>query len=96
MAKNNVFEQLGFSEIEAAAMKRKSDLLTEVVRVASRYRPAELEQILGESQPRVSNLLHGKIANFSLEKLIEYADKLDMQTQIKVSAPRKLKAAAFA
>lgn len=93
MAESNVFEQLGFSEIEAAAMKRKSDLLTEVVRVASRYSQAELQHILGESQPRVSNLLRGKISNFSLEKLIEYADKLNMRAQVKVSTPKKLKEA---
>jgi predicted XRE-type DNA-binding protein len=92
MAENNVFTQLGFSETEAVAMKRKHDLLTMVVRVASRYKPIELQQILGESQPRVSDLLRGKISKFGLEKLMEYADKLEMHTRIQVTEPKRLKA----
>jgi predicted XRE-type DNA-binding protein len=88
---HNVFEQLGFSQSEAAALKMKAELHAIVVRAASRYSQAELQEILQESQPRVSDLLRGKISKFSLETLVCYAEALGMHPQIKASVPRKPK-----
>lgn len=88
---HNVFEQLGFSDKEAAALKMKAELHAVVVRVASRYSQADLQEILQETQPRVSDLLRGKISKFSLEALVCYANQLGMHPQMKTDAPRKLK-----
>jgi predicted XRE-type DNA-binding protein len=48
-----------------------------------------LQDFLHESQPRVGDFVRGKITKFSLETLVEYAERLGMRPQIKTEAPRK-------
>jgi predicted XRE-type DNA-binding protein len=86
--KSNVFEQIGFSREEAAALKMKSELHSQIVKTIKRkgYTQADLQKRLGESQPRVSDLMTGKISKFSLETLITYAEALGLHPQILVGA----------
>ena len=79
----NVFEDLGFSPEEAAALRLKADLHTKIVKSAARYTQKQLQTVLHESQPRVSDLLRGKMSKFSLETLVIYAEKLGLHTEIK-------------
>lgn len=84
--KSNVFEQIGFSPEEAAALKMKSELHSQIVKAIKKrgYAQADLQKRLDESQPRVSDLMTGKIAKFSLETLIAYAEALGLHPQILV------------
>jgi predicted XRE-type DNA-binding protein len=86
--KSNVFEQIGFSPEEAAALKMKSELHSRIVKAFKKrgYTQADLQKRLDESQPRVSDLMTGKIAKFSLETLITYAEALGLHPQILVGA----------
>jgi predicted XRE-type DNA-binding protein len=86
--KSNVFEQIGFSREEAAALKMKSELHSQIVKAikGKGYTQADLQKRLGESQPRVSDLMTGKISKFSLETLITYAEGLGLHPQILVEA----------
>jgi predicted XRE-type DNA-binding protein len=45
--------------------------------------------ILGEPQPRVSELLHGKIANKTVEKLLDYAGRLGIEAKAKFTQTHK-------
>ncbi|MGP0021332.1 MAG: helix-turn-helix domain-containing protein [Candidatus Sulfotelmatobacter sp.] len=85
----NVFEDLGFSPEEATALKHKTDLHTKIVRRAGNYSQQELQTILGTTQPRISDLLCGKMSKFSLEMLVVYAEKLGLHTEIKTTEGRK-------
>lgn len=89
----NVFDDLGFSREESAELSQKTKLCTQIVRYARRYSQAELAKILNESQPRVSDLMRGKIAKFSLDKLFGYAEALHMNPEIKVHRPVEMTAA---
>jgi len=89
----NVFEQLGFSPSEAAALGMKSKLHALVVRAASKYSQAELQRILREPQPRVSDLLRGKISKFGLETLVYYAAALGMRPEIRTTRAKGHKTA---
>ena len=93
MAKN-VFDDLGFSPEEAAALKLKTDLHTTVVKAAAKYSQRQLQTILDEPQPRVSDLLRGKMSKFSLEMLVIYAEKLGLRTEIKTTKSRSRGTAA--
>jgi len=86
--KSNVFEQIGFSPEEAAALKMKSELHSRILKAIKKrgYTQADLQKRLDESQPRVSDLMTGKIAKFSLETLITYAEALGLHPQILVEA----------
>ena len=83
----NVFDDLGFSSEEAAALTMKSELHSKIIRYAKHYSQTQLQQMLKEPQPRVSDLLRGKIAKFSLETLVNYAEALNMRPEIKTHAP---------
>jgi len=82
----NVFEDIGFSPQKAAALRLKADLHTKIVKAASRYSQRELEEILQTSQPRISDLLRGKMSKFSLDMLVGYAERLGLETSIKTRA----------
>jgi predicted XRE-type DNA-binding protein len=85
----NVFEQLRFSRAEVAALSRKSALHRKIIRYAKNRNcsQAQLQKILREPQPRVRDLLRGKIAKFSLEALVNYAEVLDMRPEIRIHEP---------
>ncbi len=84
-----LFEDLGFSPEEAKALKMKTDLHTEIVKAASRHSRHQLESILQTSQPRISDLLRGKMSKFSLEMLMLYAERLGLDTKIETHARTK-------
>ena len=86
--KSNVFEQIGFSPEEAAALKMKAELHSQIVKVIKRrgYTQATVQKRLDESQPRISDLMTGKISKFSFETLITYAEALGLHPQILVEA----------
>ena len=82
----NVIDDLGFSSEEAAAIKLKMGLHAEIMRIVEkkRLRSRQLEKILGQPQPRISELLNGKISKMSAEKLAGYLSRLGVE--IKISA----------
>ena len=83
----NVFADLGFSEAESVTLLMKAKLHSQIISNAKHYSQTQLQKILGEPQPRISDLLRGKISKFSLETLISYADALKMRPEIKVHRP---------
>lgn len=60
-------------------MKFKAELYQAILRHARKYTARQLEAILDEAQPRVSELLNGKIANKSVDKLLYYAGRLGIE-----------------
>ncbi len=86
ISKENVIDDLGFSPEEAAAVKLKANLHAEILRVVEKrkLRSRDLEKILDQPQPRISELLNGKISKMSAEKLARYLSRLGVE--IKISA----------
>jgi predicted XRE-type DNA-binding protein len=86
IVKRNVFDALGFSASEASALKVKTEILAAILEHirAEGYTQAQLVSLLDEYQPSVSNLLKGRIAQVSIEKLLRYADRLGLHTSIAV------------
>ena len=84
----NVFADLGFEQPELELAK--ADLSHKIaVELASRkLTQRAAAQILGIDQPRVSLLVRGKTGQFSLEKLIEFLERLSFDVHIQaVPAP---------
>jgi predicted XRE-type DNA-binding protein len=86
IVKGNIFDALGFSASEASALKIKAEILSAILEHIRKqgYTQAQLVSLLDEYQPSVSNLLKGRIAQVSIEKLLRYADRLKLQTTIAV------------
>jgi predicted XRE-type DNA-binding protein len=79
----NVLDDLGFSPEHATALKFKAELYRAILKFAKKYSQKELQIILAEPQPRVSELLNGKIANKSVDKLLIYAGRLGIEAKAK-------------
>jgi len=79
----NVLDDLGFSAEQATSLKFKAELYQAILKCAKKYSQKELQIIFGEPQPRVSELLNGKIANKSVDKLLYYAGRLGIETRAK-------------
>jgi predicted XRE-type DNA-binding protein len=89
MTKGNVLDDLGFSREQAMALKFKADLYQAILKHARKYSPKELQVILAEPQPRVSELLNGKIANKSVDKLLCYAGRLGIEAKARFPQTNK-------
>lgn len=87
-----VFEELGFSSEDAVALAMKAKLHAKIIRRTKNYSQSQLQKLLGETQPRISDLLRGKISKFSLETLINYAAALDMRPKISTHQPGRVPA----
>jgi predicted XRE-type DNA-binding protein len=87
-SKGNVIDNLGFSSEEAAAVKLKASLHAKILRVVKKrkLKARQLETILDQPQPRISELLGGKLSKMSAEKLAGYLSRLGVE--IKISARR--------
>src|SRR5260370_9171558 len=85
----NVIDDLGFKPENATALKLKTELYRAVLKYASKYSQKDLQVILGEPQPRVSELLSGKIANKSVDKLLYYAGRLGIEAKATFATSRK-------
>jgi predicted XRE-type DNA-binding protein len=91
ITKGDVFDDLGFTRAEASALKIKADLLDAILReIENRgYSQRQLVDLLDEYQPSVSNLVQGKIAKVSIEKLLYYSDRLDLRVSLSTEARKK-------
>src|SRR6266704_3392467 len=69
----SVFRDLGFGPEEAASLKIRADLMIEIERLMKRRRltQAAAAKLLGVTQPRVSDLVRGKIDLFSIDTLVD-------------------------
>jgi predicted XRE-type DNA-binding protein len=89
VTRGNVLDDLGFSPEQATILKFKADLYQAILRHARKYSPRQLQVILGEPQPRVSELLNGKIANKSVDKLLLYAGRLGIEAKARFPQTNK-------
>jgi predicted XRE-type DNA-binding protein len=92
ITKGDILNDLGFSRAQASALRVKATIAEAILAEISRrgFTQRQLVDILDEYQPNVSNLLNGRIAKLSIEKLLYYADRLTLQSRVEVrSAPRR-------
>jgi predicted XRE-type DNA-binding protein len=88
MAFSSVWEALEDDPIRVRNLKLRSELL---MRIAAELAKRDLTQVqaaklLHITQPRVSALLRGKIENFRLDSLIDFAHRLGLRVSLKVAA----------
>jgi predicted XRE-type DNA-binding protein len=74
-------DDTGLALENESVTKFRCELYGEILRCARNYSPKELQTIFHEPQPRVSELLHGRIAGKSLEKLMYYASRLGIEVR---------------
>ena len=91
----NVFRDLGFSAEESEHLLIRADLLIQVQRriAARRLKQADVAKLLRVSQPRVSDLLRGRIDLFSTDMLIDMLARLGISVRLVLKPARRLSVA---
>ena len=91
----NVFRDLGFSKEESEHLLVRADLLIQVQKAieSRRLKQAEAATLLRVTQPRVSDLLRGRIDLFSTDSLIDMLARLGVEVRLVVKTQRSKKVA---
>lgn len=86
----NVFEDLGFDAEEAANLKLRSTLAIELARYveAEGLTQAEAADRLGVTQPRVSDLVRGKLDRFTVDALVNMLARVGRRIEVRVTLAR--------
>jgi predicted XRE-type DNA-binding protein len=87
----NVFRDLGFPEEEAEHLRVRADLLIQIQKAleARGLKQSEAAKLLGVTQPRVSDLVRGRLDLFSVDSLIDLLAKLGIRVRVVVISPKK-------
>ena len=82
----NVFRDLGFPPEQAQNLLLRSDLMTRIERYvkASGRSQKDAATRLGVTQPRLNDLLKGKIEKFSLDALVNMLGHAGMRVELSV------------
>jgi predicted XRE-type DNA-binding protein len=71
----------------------KRHVAAAIVGETNRFSANEAAYWMGADQPRVSDLRHGKLERFSLERLIRFATRLKGRVGLTIEFPERPKAA---
>ncbi|HXB54558.1 MAG TPA: helix-turn-helix transcriptional regulator [Vicinamibacteria bacterium] len=88
----NVFRDLGFPPDKAEHLLVRADLMIRLEReLDSRsFKQAQAAKLLGITQPRVSDLLRGRVELFSADALIDMLARLGIKVRIVASTRRRV------
>ena len=91
----NVFRDLGFSKEESEHLLVRADLLIQVQKTITSRRLTQTEtaKLLRVTQPRVSDLLRGRIDLFSTDALIDMLARLGVGVSLVVKPSRRKRVA---
>jgi len=86
----NVFRDLGFSAEESAHLLVRADLLLQLQKrlAAQELTQVQAARLLHVSQPRVSDLLRGRIDLFSTDSLIDMLARLGVRVRFVLKPAR--------
>ena len=85
----NVFEDLGFGPEEAEHLRIRSALMATLKALLNKrgLTQAQAAKFLGVTQPRVSDLMRGKIDLFSIDTLVDMLAKAGCHVEVSVAQP---------
>jgi predicted XRE-type DNA-binding protein len=87
----NVFTDLGFDDEEAEHLRLRSTLMIEVRKLIEERKltQAQAAKLFGVTQPRVSNLVRGRIDLFSIDTLVSMLARAGIHVDVVLSSVRK-------
>lgn len=75
--KGNIFDDLGFDGAEAENLKIRASLMRAIEKYIDDHKLTQKNaaKLMGVYQPRISDLLHGKIDKFTIDMLVNMLAK---------------------
>jgi len=88
----NVFADLGFPPAEAAHLLIRADLMGQLRALIDEQALTQkaAAKALGVTQPRVSDLVRGRVELFSIDTLIEMLTRFDIAVTVKTKRRRRV------
>ena len=88
----NVFKGLGFPPGEAAHLVVRADLMIQLSAIlkARKLTQAKAAKALGVSQPRVSDLVRGRVDLFSIDTLVDMLARLGVSVSVRTKRSRRV------
>jgi predicted XRE-type DNA-binding protein len=85
---DSVWDAIADTPIEAANMRAKAELMRHIVSFIKKQKWTQSNAAAqcGVTQPRINDLLRGRISNFSLDALVNIATSLGLRIHIDVEA----------
>lgn len=85
---DSVWEALGLPPQEAANLEARSELMIQMTRIVKEegWTQAQAAKRCGVSQPRINDLLRGKIDKFSIDALVNMATALGRRINFELKA----------
>ncbi|MEX2050096.1 MAG: XRE family transcriptional regulator [Steroidobacteraceae bacterium] len=80
----NVFVDVGFSPDEAENLLLRAQLMSRIRVVVRGTTQREAAKQFGVSQPRLNDLVRGKISKFSLDALVNMLAHAGMRVELKI------------
>ena len=87
----NVFTDLGFGNDEAEHLRLRSTLMIQVRKLIEERKltQAEAAKLFGVTQPRISNLVRGRIDLFSIDTLVGMLARAGIHVDVDLSTVHK-------
>src|SRR5271156_5167887 len=84
----NVFKDIGFSDVEAASLFARTELMIEVRKIlqAKRCTQREAATLLGTTQPRIADIMGLNTKHFSVDRLLKYLAKLGQRVKFSLES----------
>ena len=89
--KGSVLDELNMSEQDRLELKLKAALHQDILKLIKKKRitPRQIEKLFDIPQPRVSELLRGKLSLLSVSKLLYYAHLLGARADVRLKATKR-------
>ena len=87
----NVFEDLGFPPAESCSLRLRSEMMTALRKFIEKegLTQANAAERLKVSQPRISDLIRGKISRFSLDTLVNMLTDAGLKVDFRIKPPSR-------
>jgi predicted XRE-type DNA-binding protein len=88
----NVYKDAGFPAVEAAHLQIRTDLMLQIERILRDEGLTQVKaaKVLGISQPRVSDLVRGRIESFSIDALVEMLARLGVTVTLRTKRSHRV------
>ncbi len=85
---SSVWDAVADSSAEAASLRLRAELIEQIAALIERreWTQAEAARRCGISQPRMNDLLRGRISRFSLDALVNAATALGCRVRLQLKA----------
>ena len=88
----NVFRDAGFPPAEAAHLLIRADLMIEARKILKQRRLTQVQaaKVLDITQPRVSDLVRGRIELFSIDTLVDMLARLGVTVTVRTKKAKRV------